>query len=361
MANSALGVSILTNGREAYASMLSDIRSAKQEIVYANFCFLPGRVFERLSDELINRARAGVSVYIVADRYGSSAITERQVTKLRKAGVHWVWFRPKRADKILSYNRRMHKKILIIDRRIAYTGGIGIADFWERADKGYPRAWRDTHFRITDPVAAFGLYNSAIDSWNKFSQLKIERLVTPKQKSSFKIINSVPPRYHRPSAAGQQFVRATESATSHIRVTTAYFGPSKILRDSLVKAAGRGVRVELLLNGPHASHQIAWLAGQSYYSQLLEAGVKIYEYQPTKLHAKLMTVDGRVAIIGSANWNFRSLYHDQECNAAVLSAAFCKHLDSQFQRDLAQSKQVITIDDTQRLKQRLSSIGRYFF
>ncbi|TAK89754.1 phosphatidylserine/phosphatidylglycerophosphate/cardiolipin synthase family protein [Patescibacteria group bacterium] len=354
-----LDPAIIPSGHEAYTRMLSDITAAKREVVYANFCFLPGKSFNRLADALTTAAKRGVEVYIVADWYGSSALGEKRVAKLRAAGVQWTWFRPKRWRTIASYNRRMHKKLLIVDRRVAYTGGVGWADFWERPTVEYPAAWRDTHFRITDSGTITAMYNSAIDSWNKFSGHKLTPLKTA--LTGAKILNSVPPRLHRLSPAGRQFADSLDLARTAVKITTAYFGPSRSLRQALIRTAKRGVKVELLLNGPHASHEIAAQAGRAYYDQLLKAGVQIYEYQPTKLHAKLMTIDGRQAIIGSANWNFRSLHHDQECNLTVASADFCRQLDRQFEADKRQSARITEVDPSQIWKQRLSSLGRYFF
>lgn len=352
-------ITILPGGSETYAGMFSDIRAAKHEIVYANFCFLPGRVFDQLSRLLIEAAQRGVKIHIIADWYGSSAVGERQVAKLRRAGVDWVWFRPSRSH-WWSYNRRMHKKLLIVDRRVAYTGGVGVADFWQRAVKGYPKAWRDTHFRITESQTVKALYNGAASSWNRFSRDRpLEHLSVSRPR--FPVTDSRPPRRHAPSPAGLQMVAALNQAKKSVRITTAYFGPSKLLRSALVQAAERGVAVELLLNGSHASHQVAWLAGQHYYGRFLKVGIRIYEYQPTKLHSKLMTIDGTTAIVGSANWNFRSLYHDQECNLTVNDAAFCRQLDRQFELDKRQSRPITEVNPTQRLRQRLSSIGRYFF
>ena len=271
------GVSILITGTETYASMLSDIRGAKTSIMYANFCFTPGQIFDRLSAELITRAKMGVKIRIVADRYGSSSVDEKRIKKLEKAGVEWVWFRPKRLRQILSYNRRMHKKLLIIDNRIAYTGGFGVADFWERPRQGYPKAWRDTHFRITDQSAVMALYNAAVTSWNKFSRYDLEPVLAPATK--LLVVDSTPHRWHTPSPAARLQIRALQHARSSVRITTAYFGPSRVLRDAIVQAAQRGVKVELLLNGAYASHQVAWMAGQHHYETLLRAGVKIYEYR----------------------------------------------------------------------------------
>lgn len=359
MASGSANISVLSTGTETYAAMLSDIRTAKTEIVWANFCFLPGTVFRQFEEALILKAKQGVKIYIIADWYGSSAIGEKRVTRLRKAGIDWVWFRPKRASKILSYNRRMHKKLLIIDQKLAYTGGVGVADFWLKANRGYPKTWRDTHFRITDVATARALYNSAAASWNQFSDEPLPALSA--DRSAFAVLNSRPAKQHKLSPAGRQFIEALSRAKKRVRITTAYFGPSKALRDAIIEAARRGVKIELLLNGPHASHQVAWLAGQNYYDELLKAGVLIFEYQPTKIHAKLMTLDGKVVIFGSANWNFRSLYHDQECNVATHNERLCQVLDKQFDRDLKESIQITTVDHTQRWKQRASSIGRYFF
>lgn len=352
-------ISILTTGTETYAAMLSDIRGAKTSIIYANFCFMPGQIFDRLSAELITSAKRGVQVRIVADWYGSSSVDEKRIQKLQKAGVEWVWFRPKRLHQILSYNRRMHKKLLIIDNRIAYTGGFGIADFWEWPRQGYPKAWRDTHFRITDPGAVAALYNAAVASWNKFSRYALEPASAPATK--LLVVDSAPHRWLSPSPAGRLQIRALQHARSNVRITTAYFGPSRILRDAIVQAAQRGVTVELLLNGAYASHQVAWMAGQHHYETLLRVGVKIYEYQATKMHAKLMTIDDKIAVIGSANWNFRSLYHDQECNVLIRDRDICSQLNHQFKNDLKQSIQITEVNETQRLKQRISSLGRYFF
>lgn len=358
----------LLGGAATYKEMLRDIGRAKQSILFANFCFREGKAMHMFGQALKQAAARGAKVYILADHYGSSDITKKTVHELKQAGVLWVWFRPFSLRAPWRYNLRLHKKILIVDGEIGYTGGVGVADFWLEPALQYPAPWRDTHFRITG-LAVDKMTRSFAESWQLFSNTKLAISLSAKNSSAqndiLQVVSSKPGRA-RHTKAGLSYVELINRAKVAINITTAYFGPNQALTRALLGAAKRNVHIRLLVNGPHASHKIAHIAGRSQYAQLLRHGIEIYEYQPTKLHAKITTIDGELSSIGSANMNFRSFHHDEELNLVVRNTYLTKRLDDQFDSDLCEAKKINLESWEERplfikVAQIISSTGRYFF
>lgn len=359
-------INILADGAETYDHMLQAIASARSYILFANYCFREGRVMHTFSRALQGAARRGVAVYILADRHGSSDIAPETVHELKQAGAHWVWFRPFSKKSPWSYNRRLHKKILVIDSKLGFLGGIGVADFWLRPNSGYPSPWRDIHFRLTGPVVT-SLAVSFEQSWRKFSQTKLAPRSRPQLPTGTKIkpITSEPTGQGM-TAIGKTHLRLMSHSKHSIRIASAYFGPDQAMRRILINAARKGIKVQLLVNGPYTTHPVALAAGRHHYHDLLSAGVEIYEYQPTKLHTKMILIDKGVASIGSANLNFRSAYHDEEFNLILRDSELISALHRRFNEDLKQSQPVkfeqwINRTKKEQLKHHISSVGRYFF
>jgi cardiolipin synthase len=362
-------VTTYNNGASTYTAMLKDIGNATASVYIANFWSESGDAFAQLSKALQAAARRKVSVYVLADHYGSRHVEDRHVVQLQKAGVIWVWFRPFNRRRFWEYNRRLHKKLLLIDDKIGYTGGVGIADLWVQATHGYPRPWRDTHFRITGPVVG-DMVKCFQRTWQRWSEASLPQPTAMIQRKpgfnsvSIAAVDSLPAQPINP--AGQLYIELIVRARRSLTLTTAYFGPIRQLRQALAEAAERGVNVRILTNGPHSTHSYAVEAGRRWYGQLLQAGVVIYEYQPTKIHAKLVTIDHRITTIGSANLNFRSFRHDEEFNLVVNSVDLSKQIEQSFETDLKQAQR-ITLEDWQRrgrlaaTRQYLASFGRYFF
>ena len=359
---------ILRDGREAYPLMIKAINSARHSILFANFCMIQGRVFNRFQTALIDAAERGVSVHILLDAHGSKDTNPEQIADLKKAGVQVVWFRPLNKLKPFNYNRRLHKKLLVVDDAIGFTGGVGVGDFWIN-NEHYPKPWRDTHFGFRGQIVE-NMVDAFAQSWHEMSSRALPMEGKPEHLTEaitdITATNSPTFGYNNLAVVGELIIAHINAAEKTLNLTTAYFGPSKVLLDAILAAAKRGVHIRLLVNGPHTNHQSAAEAGRVHFPDLVEAGIEVYEYQPTKMHAKILTYDGVVSCVGSANLNYRSFYHDEEFNLTVRDSDFIKKLDRQFENDLKSSKRV-TKRELRRLprktiwRRKLYSFGRYFY
>jgi cardiolipin synthase len=236
-------------------------------------------------------------------------------------------------------NHRTHRKVVIVDESIGFTGGVGIADEW-MGDARDASEWRDTHFKVLGP-AVDGLRAAFLDNWLETDDVlfdaAVDRFPSHEQAGS-SVIQCV----RGASEAGMSdistmFNALLQLAEERVRIATAYFVPDEEMIERLCGAADRGVRVEILLPGPNADKRFVQLAGESAYAALLERGVRIWNFQPSMLHAKVMTIDGILAMVGSANVNARSTELDEEINLVVLDPAVVTTLDKQFDDDLERS------------------------
>jgi cardiolipin synthase len=332
-------IDVLRNGDEIFPAILDAIRSAKATVDFLTFVYWEGEIGEELAEALSERARAGVRVRVLLDAVGSYTMNERLVHDMDEAGCQVEQFRPVTKLRFWENNHRTHRKVLICDEEVAFTGGVGIADEW-RGNAEDPAHWRDTHFRIRGP-AVDGLRAAFLQNWAEMGRPLFDEGVDrfPEQPqdgtSTVQIVRGE-------SVAGWSDITTLMRALlclaqEKVRITTAYFVPDEGTSDILCEAARRGVDVQVLLPGPHIDKRFVQLGGEAQYAGLLEAGVKLWSYQPTMLHAKVMTVDGRVANIGSANFDSRSLVLDDEVNLVVLDDKVVAELDGDFEKDVERS------------------------
>ncbi|OSZ59065.1 cardiolipin synthase B [Streptomyces pharetrae CZA14] len=333
----ALGV--LRNGDEIFPAMLDAIRSAKHTVDMMTFVYWKGDIARQFAHTLAERARAGVRVRLLLDGFGSRLIDKDLLDDMDRAGVQVAWFRKPLYLSPLKQNHRCHRKVLVVDEQTAFTGGVGIAEEW-CGDARNPREWRDTHVQVRGPAvdgiaAAFAqnwaeCHDELFDDHDRFTAHR------PQGDAVVQVV--------RGSASlgwqdMQTLIRVMiESAEERFRLATAYFSPDAYFVDLLCAAARRGVAVEILLPGPHTDKRVCQLAGQHFYEDLLACGVKIHQYQPTMMHAKIITVDRIASLVGSTNFNRRSLDHDEEIMLAVLDERFTATLDAHFDTDLAASR-----------------------
>lgn len=327
-------VKVLRNGIEIFPAMLSAIRQSQHSVELLTFIYWKGRIAHEFADALAERARAGVRVRVILDAVGALAMPKTLVETMRDAGVDILWFRPPVRWKVWHIDNRTHRKVLICDGRIAFTGGVGIAEEWE-GDARNPSEWRDTHFQIEGP-AVYGLQAAFVDNWiegdrpirNDFTYIEA---LEPVGKSRVQVMKT--------SAAVNWSSIATlfhvllTTARRKVRITTAYFVPSPATVRLLQETARRGVDVQVMLPGPYHDHRVAQLAQQTEYAPMMAAGVRIWAYQPTMLHAKIATVDDTVACVGSANFNHRSMSKDDEIALLVLDDEIVAELDRHFEED----------------------------
>jgi cardiolipin synthase len=252
------------------------------------------------------------------------------------------WFRPLRRLHPTQFNHRTHRRVMIVDEEVGFTGGVGIADEW-KGDARDEHEWRDTHFRLWGP-AVDGLRAAFLDNWTEtdpeiFSD-DVDRF--PDQpKPGEAIVQCV--RSASETGWGEVdmlFRTLLQLAERRVRITTAYFVPDRDLVQRLCDARDRGVEVQVLLPGPHADKRFVQIAGEHRYAELLAAGIEIWNFQPSMLHAKVMTVDGIAANVGSANVNPRSVTWDEEINVVGLDEGLVGLLDTHFDDDLARSVQI---------------------
>lgn len=337
-------VQVLRNGDEIFPAMLAEIRGAEHSVDFLTFIWWQGRIGHEFAEALIERARAGVRVRVLLDALGARRIDRDLVSRMRDGGVHVAWFRPITNPRTFRLNHRTHRKVMVCDERIAFTGGVGIADQWLGDARG-PGEWRDTHFRVTGP-AVNGLRAAFLDDWAEVTDgaglidPSVDRF--PAQPADGPSDVMVIRADDAPGWSDiTTLVRALlQFAEQRIRIATAYFCPDEVTTGMLCGAARRGVDVQLLLPGPHADKRFVQLGGEQGYAQLLDAGVEVHCFQPSMLHAKIMLVDGAVANVGSANFNSRSLALDEEVNLVVFDADVVAQLEQHFDTDLERSREL---------------------
>ncbi|MGW0564246.1 phospholipase D-like domain-containing protein [Streptomyces sp. NPDC003016] len=331
----------LRNGDEIFAAMLAGIRSAQHTVDMMTFVYWKGDIAREFAQALAERARQGIRVRLLLDGFGSRLIEKDQLEAMERAGVQVAWFRKPLHLSPFKQNHRCHRKVLVVDEDTAFTGGVGIAQEW-CGDARNENEWRDTHVQVRGP-AVDGIAAAFSQNWaechdNLFDDR--DRFVEHRSQGDA-VVQVV-----RGSASFgwqdmQTLIRVgLESAEERFRLATAYFSPDAYFIELLCAAARRGVEVEILLPGPHTDKRVCQLAGQHYYEDLTACGVKIFQYQPTMMHAKVITVDHVLSLIGSTNFNRRSLDHDEEVMLAVLEEGFTASLDRHFDEDLAVSEPI---------------------
>ncbi|MCW2713041.1 MAG: ywiE, partial [Frankiales bacterium] len=296
-------------------------------------------IAQQFAMALAERARAGVRVRVLIDAIGGRLIESNLIDHMQDCGVRVEWFRKPfsvaQLTSPLKQNHRTHRKVLICDERVGFTGGVGIAEEW-CGDARDETEWRDTHVRVVGP-AVDGLSASFAQNWAETGHPLIDaRRRFPDHETTGSSVVQVA----RGSASVGWNDMATvfrvmiESATQRLRMMTAYFVPDACFQQLFLDAVERGVQVDIMLPGPHADKRVCQLASESIYSTLVEGGVSIWAFQPSMLHAKVLTVDGVASVIGSANMNRRSMNHDEEVVLSVLDPAVTRRLEQDFDDEL---------------------------
>jgi cardiolipin synthase len=333
-------ISRLKNGAEFYPAYLKAIRRAKFAINLECYEFLEGQVGSEILTALSERAAAGVEVRIIVDALGSFGTRSSYFDGLRAAGGHMCWYHPLRWNTWPKMNNRTHRKVLIIDGETGFIGGADIADHWLYATSA--PVWRDTVFCVEGEAVA-GLISAFCENWLESSG---EILSSPKQfgfrsipggAESF-VVSSTP--HGGGTQARILFQALINSARQTIRITTPYFLPDRSAREALVEAIERGVAVQILTAGPLIDHPIVRKLSHRSIRRLLRAGAEIFEYQPSMIHAKVMTVDGLWNVVGSTNFDHRSFALNDEVNLAVLDPQLAATIEADFREDLEQSRRL---------------------
>ncbi|MEW2357254.1 phospholipase D-like domain-containing protein [Spirillospora sp. NPDC029432] len=332
----------LRNGDEIFPVMLDAIAAAERTIDMMTYVYWRGDIARRFSAALCDRARAGVRVRLLLDGIGSHPIEKDLLEEMSRSGVTVAWFRKPLRHSPFKQNHRCHRKVLVVDESVAFTGGVGIAEEW-CGDARDETEWRDTHVEVRGP-AVDGVAAGFAQGWAEcHDELFDERdRFTAHEPAGDAIVQVV-----RGSASiGWQDMQTLtrvvlESAERRVRLSTAYFAPDDYFTGLLRRTARRGVEVEILLPGPHIDKRVSLLGGQRHYESLLAEGVRIWQYQPTMLHTKVLTADGIVSLVGSTNFNRRSMDHDEEIMLAAVDRDFTRALDGHFDEDLRRSEEIV--------------------
>jgi cardiolipin synthase len=354
----------LLNGDEIFPAMLRDIRSAKTTITLETFIYWSGETGEQFADALAERARAGVRVHVLVDWVGSSKLDDRLVKKMEQAGVVFRKFRPLRWYNLGRVNNRTHRKLMVVDGRIGFTGGVGIADLWtgQAQDSAH---WRDSHFRAEGPVVA-QMQAAFMDNWiSATGEVLHGDDYFPPLAQAGRLNAQL--FYSSPKGGSESmelmYLLAIAAAERSIYLSSAYFVPDPLTQDALIRAMKRGVTVQIITPGKYIDTKIVRGASRSSWGDLLAAGATIHEYQPTMYHCKVFIVDELLVSVGSTNWDPRSFRLNDEANLNVYDSTFAHRQVEVFREDLARSRQV-TFDQwrarplREKLGERLASLLR---
>ena len=333
-------VELLHNGDQIFPAMLAAIKQAKHSVNFEAFLFYSGKVATQFEETLTERARAGVKVRILLDGLGSSVHLDNAVVhRLKAAGCAFAYYHPLRAWRVDRINQRSHRRILVVDGRIGFTGGVGFADWW-MGNAASPKEWRDIPARIEGPVV-LKLQTAFFQHWAQETGevLEVADDFPIQEKKGALRAQIVSSRAFSLAPLAWLQSAAFSSAENSIFITNAYCAPSDSQVDHLVEAVKRGVDVRLLVPGTHNDQPLTKAAGRTSYRQLLEGGVKIYEFQPTMLHTKAMVIDGLFSVIGSSNFDARSAQINEELDLTVYDQKFGEQMNMVFRRDLESAKE----------------------
>lgn len=357
-------IDILVNGVQIFPAMLAAIRSAQKTITFETFIYWRGDIGRQFAHALADRARAGVRVLVLLDFVGSNKMDPELLQLIQSAGAEVERYHPLSWYHLSRINNRTHRKLLIIDGRIGFTGGVGIADEWA-GDAQDERHWRDTHFRV-EGHAVTQMQAAFMTNWVKTrGHVEHTEDFFPEQPTDGSYYAQM---FHSSPQEGSENIRlmyhlSIAAARERILLQQAYFVPDALTTQLLVAALRRGVRVELITPGPKIDHKVVRRASRGQWGPLLRAGARIYEYQPTNLHAKVMVVDSLWSTVGSTNFDNRSFRLNDEANLNVYDRAFARALEALFAADLARSREITLAEWERRprrekLQERLAGLLR---
>ena len=331
----------LVNGDQIFTDMLKAIGGARKTITFESYIYWSGETGAAFTQALIERARAGVKIHLLFDALGSGRIDDNSVKQMKAAGVEVDKYNPWRWNTLAQINNRTHRKIMVVDGRIGYTGGAGIADEWS-GNAQDPKHWRDTHFRLEGP--AVGQMQAAfMENWIEVTgnvlhgEEYFPELARAGSHAAQFVVSS-------PGGGSESmqlmYLLSIAAAAKSIKLSAAYFVPDDVEIRTLVAAAGRGVRVQIIVPGHETDSPAVRRASRSTWGELLRAGVEFYEYQPTFFHCKVMIVDELWVSVGSTNFDARSFSVNDEANLNVYDRDFAAAQARIFEDDLSRSRRI---------------------
>jgi cardiolipin synthase len=334
-------IDVLRNGCQIFPAMLQAISGAERTIEFLTFIYWQGDIAEKFADALAERAAAGIKVKVLLDAFGAASMSEHLIDRMSEAGAEIRWFRPLVQWKLWKNDNRTHRKVLIVDGEVGFTGGVGIAEEWE-GDARDESEWRDTHFRIIGP-AVHGLNGAFYGNWVEAGGTMEDALdfILPAKATGSAYIQVI-----RSSAAvgwsDIAFLLQTllVAAQRRLRIVTPYLAPDQVSTELLIDARHRGVNIDIMIPGPHTDKRISELSAAPEIESWLMADVAIWQYQPSMIHAKVILVDDTLACVGSANFNHRSVLKDDEVALITDCPATVATLNQHFDEDLARCKPI---------------------
>ena len=352
----------LENGEQIFPAMLEAVRSAQRTINFETYIYWSGRVGKQFADVLSERARAGVKVNVLVDWVGSQKMDDALAEQMQAAGVEIQRYHPLHWYNLGRMNNRTHRKLLVVDGRIGFTGGVGIADQWAGSAQD-PDHWRDSHYRLEGPAVA-QMQAAFLDNWIKTTGKVLQGAdyfpaLEPRGEAIAQVFTS------SPSGGGDSmqlmYLLSITAAEHTIDLSASYFVPDDLTRKALLAALGRGVRLRIIVPGKHIDELLVRQASRADWGELLQAGAQIHEYQPTMFHCKLMIVDSQLVSVGSTNFDNRSFRLNDEANLNIYDRGWAERLEDVFEADLARSRK-ITLEDwkhrplQQKMVERFSAL-----
>lgn len=333
-------VELLRNGDQIFPSMLAAIRGAQHSITFETYIYWSETIGREFTEALMERARAGVKVHLMLDFIGSLKMDDQSLAELRAAGVQVQRYHKPVWWKLTRLNNRTHRKVMVVDGKIGFTGGVGIADKW-RGDGEDENHWRDSHFRVEGPVVG-QIQAVFTDNWTKATGIVLDGpLYFPPLTP---VADGLAAQMFSSSPTGGSesmhlmYLMAITAATRSIDLSSAYFVPDALTIKALVDAARRGVKIRIITPGKFIDSDVVRIASRESWGDLLKAGIAIAEYQPTMFHVKAMVVDSLLVSVGSTNFDNRSFSLNDEANLNVMDADFARAQETVFENDWAKAK-----------------------
>ena len=329
------------NGVEIFPAMLAAIRGARSTITFESYIYWSGRVGQRFAEALSERARAGVRVHLLVDWVGSQKMDQQMLDQMASAGVEVHRFHPLHWYHLTRMNNRTHRKLLIVDGQVGFTGGVGISDEWD-GDASDPQHWRDSHYRLEGPAVA-QMQAAFMDNWIKTTGKVLQGeayfpALTPVGTALGQVFTS------SPSGGGDSmqlmYLLSITAAERTIDLSAAYFVPDALTRKALLAALGRGVRLRIIVPGEYIDSLVTRRASRADWGELLRAGAEIHEFQPAMFHCKALIVDSQLVSVGSTNFDNRSFRLNDEANLNVYDGEFAAKVERVFEEDLRRSRRV---------------------
>ena len=334
-------VQVLVNGDRIFPAMLQAIAQAQQTITFETYIYWSEAIGQKFADALTERAKAGVKVHVLLDWVGSVKMEQRYLDQMNAAGIEIERYHEPHWSHLPRLNNRTHRKLLVVDGRIGFTGGVGIADQWN-GDARNPKEWRDTHFRVEGPVVA-QMQAVFMDNWIKAKGRVLHDAayfpaLAARGGMSAQVFSSSPTGGSE--SMQLMYLMAITAARDSIQLANSYFVPDAMTTAALAAAAKRGVKVRIITPGEHIDTELVRKASRAGWGDLLQAGVEIAEFAPTMFHVKSMVVDGLFVTVGSTNFDNRSFRLNDEANLNVLDAGFAKEQVTIFDADWQRSRPI---------------------